>query len=468
MRLTKKPLFLMLAASLVVLPCTAQAYPRVFLTGITTAQPVEVQPGYVLSNDIRPYFNDIDVNNRAGGPNAPKYPNPALLLDMNGKVAHQWNLSGYQPMRVRLLPNGNLAFINLSKPYALAPQVSEANKKPTNEDFVAGMVELDWNGKEVARFNSFMGYHHDFRKLENGNYLLLGADMMPPEYQAKVKNPDLPWWPGYERTKIAQGGDIIQEVTPSGDVVWEWKAWEHLGVNSFSPLNASVDWTHGNTVDVLPPNPFFDKGDQRFKPGNIIFNPRNLDMVCIIDRESKEIVWSYTGTYKGGLAHAHDTTMIASGLPGNGNVLIFDNGLFPKHRDHSGQSYILEVNPSTGDVEWKYETVGYSNMRFFSKTNGATQKLPNGNVFISEDNTGRMFQVKPDPKHPDGGEIVWEYLHHGSSIFSTFYPLNYCPQFSTLPQNPILAVSPVNPSQIQLLPDAERKNGNIVQYLPHN
>ena len=122
--------------------------------------------------------------------------------------------------------------------------------------------------------------------------------------------------------------------------------------------------------------------------------------------------------------------MIPKGYPGEGNILIYDNGLFARHRDHSGQSFILEVNPVSGETEWKYETVGYSNMRFFSKTNGVTQKLYGGNVFVTEDNTGRVYQIKPDKKHPDGGEIVWEYEHHGSFIFATFYKTDFCEQFA--------------------------------------
>ncbi len=448
---------------------SAQAFPRVFTTGVTTAIPDKIQPGYVLSWDVRPYFNDLSPAARMGGPlsGLPDFPNnKVLLIDLNGNIAHQWDMTGYNPMRVRLLPNGNLAFINLGKPYALVPQVAKGQTKAAREDFVAGLVELDWSGKEVFRLDTLEGYHHDFRKLPNGNILILSAGLLPKEYQDKVRNIDLQWWPNLERSAIPLGGDIILEITPQGEKVWEWKSWEHLDVNRFSPLNAVADWTHGNTASPLPPNKFYDAGDKRFKPGNIIFNPRNLDMVCIIDRETGKIVWTYTGNYKGGLAHPHDTNMVPSPLKGAGNILIYDNGLFPKHRDHSGQSFILEVNPTTGDIEWKYEAKGFASMRFFSVVNGVTDKLSNNNVFITEDNTGRVFQVLPDPKHPDGGEIVWEYVHTGSFLFATFYEAGYCPQFGKLPKITVEAVTPLDPSTLKLLPDSKRKDGNVISYTP--
>jgi hypothetical protein len=185
---------------------------------------------------------------------------------------------------------------------------------------------------------------------------------------------------------------------------------------------------------ALPENKWYDGGDLRFKPGNVLFNPRNLDEVFIIDKETKKIVWSWTTDYKGGLSHCHETEMIERGLPGEGNILVFDNGLFPRHRDHVGQSYIIEINPVSKELVWKYETVGYSNIRFFSKTMGSQKRLPNGNTFISEDNTGRIFEVKHRGDHPDGGEIVWEYVAPAQVARCQPIPYDFCPQLKAMPK----------------------------------
>jgi len=151
-----------------------------------------------------------------------------------------------------------------------------------------------------------------------------------------------------------------------------------------------------NTISPIPENKWYDAGDKRFKPGNILINPRNIDTLYIVDKETKKIVWEWTHNYKGGLSHCHETEMIEKGLPGEGNIILFDNSLFPRHRTHCGQTFIIEFNPITKEIVWKYETEGYANIKFFSKTMGTQKRLPNGNTFIAEDNTGRLFQVKPD------------------------------------------------------------------------
>ena len=169
-----------------------------------------------------------------------------------------------------------------------------ATKQATDKEFTAALIEMDWSGKVVWRYNTFEGYHHDFRKLDNGNYIVISADLLPGDVQAKVQSLNNQWWPNYERAAIKLGGCTLEEVTPDGKVVWKWKSWEHLDINRFSPLNAAVDWTHGNTIAPLPANKYFDAGDKRFKPGNLIYNPRNLDMVCIIDKETGKVVWTYS------------------------------------------------------------------------------------------------------------------------------------------------------------------------------
>ena len=46
------------------------------------------------------------------------------------------------------------------------------------------------------------------------------------------------------------------------------------------------DWTHSNTVQVLPETPA--SRDPRFKPGNVMVSHRNLDTALVIERETGE------------------------------------------------------------------------------------------------------------------------------------------------------------------------------------
>ena len=224
---------------------------------------------------------------------------------------------------------------------------------------------------------------------------MLQRILVPQGFKSLIKN-DI-------RRAVDVRSDRILEIDPEGNVVWDWKAHEHLDLNSCGRRNCDKtvytknthDWTHTNTAFPVPENRWYREGHQEFKPGNIVILPRNWSTAMIIDRDSKEVVWSYTGDYKGGLDGSHEAHMIAEGLPGAGNILIFDNGV----KIHKKESYILEINPVTKDVVWVYD----AGKDFHSLRRGAVQRLPNGNTLISEDLKGRCFEVTPTQ------EIVWSY-----------------------------------------------------------
>ena len=82
---------------------------------------------------------------------------------------------------------------------------------------------------------------------------------------------------------------------------------------------------------------------------------------------------------------------------------------------------------------------------------GSQKRLPNVNTFIAEDNTGRLFQVKPD------GEIVWEYVNRGGTTRPAPVPYDYCPQLEAMPKPNELVVTPPNNLEWHITPDALRQ-----------
>ena len=328
------------------------------------------------------------------------------LLDMQGATLHSWPLDAN---RARLLPNCNLLVVHGSKwGWRKEPWKSLRNT----------VREYDWDGNVVWEYRSIDIVHHDVQRLENGNTIFPIRAIIPDHLMPQITNPD--------RQKVKIRSDTLLEVDTNGEIAWEWHAHDHLDINScgqrkcvahLGQANAAKglnDWTHINTLNLIPENKWYEAGDQRFKPGNIITIPRNWWTVLIIDRNSKEVVWKYTGDYKGGISGGHEAQMIPKGYPGEGNILIFDNG----RKTHVGESYILEVDPVTQKVVWVYD-VG---KKLFSQSAGSVARLKNGNTFISEDNNGRSFEVN------ESKEIVWEFKGiHPSSRMSR-YPKGYCPK----------------------------------------
>ena len=361
------------------------------------------------------------------------------LVDMNGRAVHEWRLDtalhDLGSRRAHLLKNGHIV-------------VSRGGMSSTD----GTIDEYDWNGNLAWRYipegkvphQRWMGPHHDVWRKENGNTLLICREAVPEEYLAQVRNP---LW---QNQTIC--GDTILEVNPAGEVVWEWNSHGHLDINHYrllaspnwhsGPDNSTVvDWTHVNTVRDIPENKWIEQGDQRFRPGNVIISPRQLDTVYIIDRDSGDIVWEYSGDYFGGLSGQHEPYMIPKGCPGEGNILIFDNGASPwKDLGHAGKSYVLEVNPATKELVWVYD----DNQRFHSTYTSSAQRLPNGNTLICESVTLRTFEVTPE------GETVWEYV--GSGVRSYRYSYDHCPQTAALGHPKQVSVTP--PEEFRIPPDA--------------
>src|SRR6185436_297645 len=81
------------------------------------------------------------------------------------------------------------------------------------------------------------------------------------------------------------------------------------------------------------PNPWFDAGDRRFAPDNVIVSSRQASLIAIIARDGS-IVWQIGPDYSrskeertiGQIIGQHNAHFIPPGLPGAGHLLVFDNG----------------------------------------------------------------------------------------------------------------------------------------------
>ncbi|MBT3294402.1 MAG: hypothetical protein HN919_10565 [Verrucomicrobia bacterium] len=355
------------------------------------------------------------------------------LVNMNGEVVHTWPVDpeGKKGFihRARLLPNGQLMLLFGGK------------------DIAGHVAEFDWDGTEAWSYTPANGAHHDFWPTDRGSVFLLCCIPVPPEYAATITDP--------QRREGGVSGDELIEVSREGEVIWRWLQHEHMDVNQCNQIPANLnwmggagnntvaDWTHTNTIQELPENQWYDGGDARFKPGNILQSLRQLDTISIIDRDSGEVVWAYTGDYNGGLSGQHEPHMIEKGLPGAGHIIVFDNGASPLvDLAHCGCSYVLEINPSDNSLVWVYDDAH----RFFARFTANCQRLPNGNTLILESLCRRLFEVTPEK------EIVWEHVLTDPAQRVYRYPYDYCAAFQSLGEQVERSVTP--PAELRIEPDA--------------
>jgi Arylsulfotransferase (ASST) len=405
----------------VLVPMTAVASPAVFPTGVTVYDATKAYNGYVV-------FGGAD--------------NKTHLIDMDGHEVHQWAFIG-QPSTVLdpKMTGGKLGhvFVQLSTLEDDTDANTGTGLNPGEKLLHSNksIGELDWGGRVVWQWGDrapggAARQHHDLRRLANGNTLVL-ANWIHPIPGFKIKNL-------YD--------DVIYEVTPTGDIVWKWVASDHLLEFGFDAAalallhdTSKADYLHLNDMAPLGPNHWFDAGDTRFDPENIVIDSREANFIVIIDKKAGNVVWRIGPDLPlfAGVGAAlprpvdqtsgqHDSHIIPAGLPGAGNLLVFDNQGPAGYPSHPLPvllgSRVLEIDPIKKEIVWQY--VGTDSNRpswsFYSSFISSARRLPNGNTLIDEGMNGRFFQVTPR------GEIVWEYISPyfapsplgGKSVLSNF------------------------------------------------
>ena len=347
--------FLMNISCLFLSIAPTEGAPTSFPHGLTINDPTKAYQGYTLY-----CISGMDK---------------VIVLDMAGNEVHTWNIPGMDSL-VKPLPNGRIL-------------TSIENKAVT---------ELDWDGNvqweyKLPPFLSII--HHDFQRLPNGNTLILVGKIK--------KSPKV--------TPIEIKDDQIIEVTPAGEIVWRWSTAKHFNQLGLSDEAREIirkgdvprDLFHTNSIQSLPPNQY-ELTDPRFKAGNILVSQRETNLVYIIDKTTRNIVWTLNTQTIG----QHHSKMIPQELPGAGNILLFNNGGRAGYpRIWSLFSRVLEIIPPTSQVSWTYNAQlleGKSLNTFFSVYRSSSQRLANGNTLVMESQWGRIFEVTPL------GEIVWEYI----------------------------------------------------------
>jgi len=388
------------------------AAPSVYPTGVTIFDPAKTWNGYTVLSPL--------------GTQA------AIVIDMNGNVVKQWD--GYVNSAggpARVLPGGVI--------------VAATGANPPRQESLA-IEQRDFDGKVLWRFDHneqiqskdgkmtwALRQHHDWQREDfpAGYYSPQAA---PAGQAAKTL---VLTHTNHMQAKIAPNveleDDRIIEIAPDGKLRWEWTASDHIDDFRFSPdaraamasregINAargSFDWLHVNSAGYVGPNRWFDAGDRRFAPENVIISSREASLVSIIARDGS-IVWQIGPDFSVSpelrairqIIGQHNAHFIPKGLPGAGNLMIFDNGGPSGYGKPNGNapngtsvyarptSRVLEIDPVTLKLVWSY-----TSPTFFATNISGAQRLLNGNTLITEGPSGRVFEVTGD------GTIVWEYVY---------------------------------------------------------
>lgn len=436
----------------------------------------------------------------------PNYGNDTYLLDMDGQIVHAWPGPNDPALSVYFYGNDG--------------SIIRTTLLEDDDTFRAGgfggrIQIIDWNGTVTWQFDyqtSEHCLHHDIEVLPNGNILMIAWEM---KYNFEViqagRDPalftDTELWP-----------ETIIEVEPTGpttgDIVWEWHVWDHLiqdydpgkdnyGVVEDHPELLDInhiklktkDWIHFNAIDY---NEALDQ---------ILVTSRFLDEFYIIDHSTNTSEAAvHTGGLRGrggdllyrwgnpqgyGLGTAddrilyapHDASWIEPGCPGEGNILVFNNG---KNRPVTEYSSVEEIAPpidGDGNYTWVPGTIyepadplwNYTApvpTDFYASASSGAQRLPNGNTLICEADEGYFFEVTQSKS------IVWD---HDNSLpvvpnDNVFKVRRYAPDHPALPGQLYdltlvegwnfisLPCAPLNTSLAMIMENIEGKWDRIMVY----
>lgn len=209
------------------------------------------------------------------------------LINMKGQFVDHWRLPRVLGEMGVLLPNGNMMCgVRIpGGPVEYLPGQGEQ------------LLEMDWEGNIVWKYDDPYMNSHEQCRMENRNTMITRWTPIPRDLAARVKG----GIPGNERNGT-MWGDVLQEISPEGKVVWECPVYELLDpdIDILCPLCPREQWTYINSLVVLP-------------DGDILVSLRLINTIAIIDKDRREIKWRW-GRHE--LGHQHNPTLLD-----NGNVL---------------------------------------------------------------------------------------------------------------------------------------------------
>ena len=278
----------------------------VFPTGTTIYKPEKCFNGYTLYPSMKPGEG-------------------AILIDMNGNPVRTW--PKFDSFMVDLLPGGTI----------LGGQTGRVSKIYNHTWGADDVVQEAWDGGVEWRFNkadeidlgdgpawSARQNHDLVREGCPVGYYVPGMTPMAEGGSTLMLSYRSGHYPEVTRDYLPRATRMI-EVSWDGEITWDWMPAEQFEQfdHSEAAKNAIMRRCraqHGvfqNTISYVGPNKWFDTGDTRFDPENIITDDRGT-MLYIISKKTGEIVWKVgpdysmdpalkaLGTIIGAAPHTHD------------------------------------------------------------------------------------------------------------------------------------------------------------------
>jgi hypothetical protein len=227
------------------------------------------------------------------------------------------------------------------------------------------MVRLDACGKPIWVKDGV--FHHLITQDDGGALWSWRAQKNSyGQYQYIVKlNPA----DGSTLREISLIEDIIRPLHENAFIFGVRPDFQPTDTDTNAASDSEQDIFHPNEVDILSVD--FEDAFPDFAAGDMLISLRNIDLVAVIDPESKKIKWWSQGPWR----HQHDPDFTV-----DGRISVYDNN------PGRGRSEILVIDPATRNVS---NPLLNSAFAFYSRWLGMHQYLPDGSLLLLSAEEGR-------------------------------------------------------------------------------
>ena len=237
--------------------------------------------------------------------------------------------------------------------------------------------------------NTHDEFHHSIEKDIEGN--LWVPSRMYPQFLGVEK---------VGRDKYAD--DTIVKLSPDGDILFEKSISQIFIDNGLEYLlfalgnkRLNLDPIHLNDIQPV------DFDGEFWKKGDVFLSMRNQSMVALYRPSTNKIIWKGNGPF----FHQHDVDIL-----NDHTISVFNNNSkdFSDGRVVDGNNEVIIYNFKNNEYSFYFnDSLIKNDVR--TTTQGTSQILPNGDLFVEETNFGRSLYFDSD------GSLRWTHLNRAQN-----------------------------------------------------
>jgi hypothetical protein len=281
----------------------------------------------------------------------------AMVLDANGTPVWYAKSSGPAVVNVTPLPDGSIAWMTTAGAFGTDPNGAF-------EDY-----NLQTKATRLLAAPTAPTDPHELHPMANGDLMMLSTPLRP--------GMDMTALGGSSSATIVDC--LVQEVDPTGHVVWQWRASDHIAVSEAGHFPSAqvnrqlaYDLFHCNSIDTDPIS------------GDVLLSSRQTDAVYLIDKRTGTIIWKL-----GGISPNHDHAQILAirsdpqgafhaqhdaRFQPNGDISLYDDQSWNANLAARAVEYHVDTAAGTATLVWSYVAPDGHN----SSATGSFRRLDGG------------------------------------------------------------------------------------------